>query len=466
MKHLKLRDALLLRVLLPMGVVMVVSGLVSYSLARAFVNASYDRSLLEEARGLAQQVAVLGEEAWLDMPAEADEILRADTSDRIFYQVLLPGGRVAAGDWVLPPRSPSQRYPQYFNTEIQGLPIRGVVVQAGQTGRGYPVLVQFAETLGKRNGLAGEMALAVIAPQLALMGLAWVAIRRGVGLGLRPLAELTHSLEVRHPNELAPLPTNNLPLELRPMLRAFNTVLARLAEAVEGQRRFIADAAHQLRTPLAALRIQLERALRETDPELRESLLQQLLIAIERTARLSTQLLMLARAEPSAAAVNPEPVDLCALAFQTGGNWIGRALDMGVDLGLNTPEHPVWVTAEPMMLGELINNLLDNALNYGGKRVTLEVAELEGCVELSVEDDGPGVPADAEARIFERFFRPAGSSGNGSGLGLAIVKEIAHAFGAEAGYRRREGSGACFFVRFPVTAEGSAVVSGTGSLNS
>lgn len=450
MKNLRLRDVLLLRVLLPMAVVMIVSGVVSFLQARAFVNASYDRSLLEEARALAQQVAIVGDDVWLDMSAEEDALMRADSSDQIYYQVQTASGRISAGDMVLQARKSVSSYPHYFDTRVQGKRVRGVLLQAGQTAQGEPILVQFAETRSKRESLASDMVMAVIAPQLALMALAWLAIRRGVQLGLKPLNEVTHTIESRHPDELEPLPLQGLPQELHPMLGAFNTLLGRLSEAAESQRRFIADAAHQLRTPLAALRIQLERALRESDTERREILLQQLLNGIERTARLSTQLLMLARTEPGTRQPALEAVDLCEIAFRVGGVWVPRSIEKGVDLGLVAHDQPLLVQAEPVMLGELINNLIDNALSYGGKRITLRVAPQGESAEIAVIDDGPGVPAESRGRIFERFFRPAGSQGNGSGLGLAIVREIARSFGGEAGYRRKAEEGTCFYVRLPL----------------
>jgi two-component system sensor histidine kinase TctE len=235
-----------------------------------------------------------------------------------------------------------------------------------------------------------------------------------------------------------------------PLLSAFNAMLVRLGGAAAAQKRFVADAAHQLRTPLAALRIQLERALRETDTALRETLLQQLVGAVERTARLSTQLLMLARAEPGATTPPLERVNLCELAFNVGSAWVNRALQQGVDLGLAAPETPLFVIGESIMLGELINNLVDNALRYGGKNITLQVAATPHGVELAVEDDGPGLAAAEEGRVFERFYRVPGNTSDGSGLGLAIVREIARGYGAEAGYRSREGGGACFFVNFPM----------------
>jgi two-component system, OmpR family, sensor histidine kinase TctE len=452
-QNIQLRNKLLARVLVPMAIVMGISGVIGYYQAKNFVNASYDRSLLEEARGLAEQVQVSGTDVLLDMPAVVDEILRADSTDHIYYQIRIVGGEVVAGDTVLPAPPDNVQRAVYYDTLVQGEPVRVVAIPRSPATPDSPIVVQFAETLHKRKVLANEIVVAVIAPQLALMVLAWLAIQQGVKAGLRPLESLAESIEQRSPNDLAPLPVAEVPRELLPLLSAFNAMLQRLAGAADAQKRFVADAAHQLRTPLAALRIQLERALREPDPVLRESLLQQLVAAIERTARLSSQLLLLARAEPGGASTTTsERFDLCALAFQAGSNWISRALQQGADLGLETPEHPIYVHGEPIMTGELINNLIDNALRYGGPQITLRVAETALGVELSVEDDGPGVP-DAEAeRIFERFYRVPGSKVDGSGLGLSIVREIARSHGAECGYSMREAGGARFYVRFPAAA--------------
>ena len=448
-QNIQLRNKLLIRVLIPMAIVMGISGVIGYYQARNFVNASYDRSMLEEARGLAEQVQVTGADVFLDMPAVADEIIRADSTDRIYYQIRILDGEVVAGDTVLPKPPGSSQRAVYYDTFVQGEPVRVVSIPLAPST--HPtIVVQYAETLKKRKVLANEIVFAVIAPQLALMVLAWIAIQRGVMVGLAPIERLASSIEQRSPDDLAPLPVTEVPRELLPLMAAFNSMLARLEGAATAQKRFVADAAHQLRTPLAALRIQLERALREPDTAVRENLLQQLVAAIERTARLSSQLLLLARAEPGGATGSTnERFDLCDLAFKTGSNWVARALQQDVDLGLETPEHPIHVHGEPVMTGELINNLIDNALRYGGAQITLRVAETEVGVELSVEDDGPGVPEGEAVRIFERFYRVPGNRLDGSGLGLSIVREIAHGYGAESGYRPREGGGACFYVIFP-----------------
>ena len=449
----QLRNKLLARVLIPMALVMVVSGVIGYFQARNFVNASYDRSLLEEARGLAGQVQGSGKDVFLDMPPIADEMLRADSADHIYYQIRVVGGEVIAGDIVLPAPPNTPQRVVYYDTLVQGEAVRVVSIPHTSVPMDPPIVIQFAETLHKRKVLANEIVVAVIAPQLALMILAWFAIQQGIKVGLQPLQIITRGIEQRSPSDLAPLPVEDMPQELLPLMSAFNAMLLRLGNAADAQKRFVADAAHQLRTPLAALRIQLERALREPDPAMRENLLQQLVAAIERTARLSSQLLLLARAEPGGTAPPPtERFDLCALAFNAGSNWIPRALAQNVDLGLETPDHPLTVCGEPVMAGELVNNLIDNALRYGGAQITLRVTEQGEWVELSVEDDGPGVPVAEAEQVFERFYRVPGSKVDGSGLGLAIVREIAHGCGASCGYRPREGGGACFFVRFPKAA--------------
>ena len=290
-QNIQLRNKLLVRVLTPMAIVMAISGVIGYYQARNFVNASYDRSMLEEARGLAEQVQVTGSDVLLDMPAVADEIIRADSTDRIYYQIRILGGEVVAGDTRAAQAAgivAARRLLQYLRPRRGG-------AQWSRFRWCRPctptIVVQYAETLKKRKVLANEIVFAVIAPQLALMILAWLAIQRGVMVGLAPIERLANTIEQRSPDDLAPLPVSEVPQELMPLLAAFNSMLGRLQGAAQAQKRFVADAAHQLRTPLAALRIQLERALREPDPEVRENLLQQLVAAIERTARLSSQLL-------------------------------------------------------------------------------------------------------------------------------------------------------------------------------
>lgn len=444
----RLRDDVLWRVLLPMAVVLLISGLIGYAQASKFVYESYDNSLLEEARGLAQQVHIDGKTIYLDMPAAAADILRSDSNDQVYFQVRVIGGSVVAGDELLPEPQVESLLPKYYDTVVNNEKVRVVAVPLLHEFDDKAIVVQVGETRRNTHALAEDIVLAIVAPQLALMIMAGIAINRGVTVGLRPLVRLARTIEKRSSDDLTPLPSADVREECLPLLHAFNDMLVRLKSAAEAHKRFVADAAHQLRTPLAVLRLQLEQAMRAEDPQARNALLEQLLTSIERTARLSSQLLLLARAEPSAVSDTLKPVDLCAVAFDVGSQWVTQALHSGADLGLATPENPVWVAGEPVMLGELINNLVDNALRYGGRNITLRVVEKADWAELAVEDDGAGVAMEERERIFERFHRSPGSAGGGSGLGLAIVREIARGFGAEVNYRTGDQGGACFYVRF------------------
>jgi two-component system sensor histidine kinase TctE len=206
-----------------------------------------------------------------------------------------------------------------------------------------------------------------------------------------------------------------------------NDLLERLSNAMRAQKRFVADAAHQLRTPLAAVLLHAERAERATDPSSEREALGALHRSVERAARVSRQLLALARADPDATAViEVEPVDLTTLTRQVGEEWIPRALERDVDFGLVAPDRPVMVRGDQRLLSEALSNLIDNALRYGnpGGHVTL-IVEAGPPATLSVQDDGPGIAPEERSRIFERFYRVQEANGEGCGLGLSIVEQIA-----------------------------------------
>ncbi|HEY2590028.1 MAG TPA: ATP-binding protein, partial [Steroidobacteraceae bacterium] len=312
--------------------------------------------------------------------------------------------------------------------------------------------VQVAETLKKRATLFTEILLAMAAPQLALIAIALLAAWLVVGHGLKPLTGLAAAIEARGKENLTPVPVAGLPKEARVLASKINDLLARVEQVLAAQRRFVADAAHQLRTPLATVLLHAERAKRSPDRESAQSALRGLHAGVARAGRLSQQLLALARAEPGAAAPHPmAPVDLVGLARDVGEEWIPRALERRIDFGFVAPEEPVIVSGNAGLLGELMSNLIDNALRYSGPacRVTLSVAAAP-LPSLAVEDDGPGVPETERERIFERFYRVAGSEADGCGLGLSIVREIATLHRAVARVGGGSGGrGARFTVEFP-----------------
>lgn len=446
----RLRDDLLRRLLPPMAIILLVSGMFSYQLAVRFANRSYDRSLLEDARSLSRLVKLAPTTNPLILPSAALEMLEPGDGDKAFIQIRSRTRGVIAGDPDLPlPEAHADSDPHLFDGTVRGKEVRLVAMPMRRDDEALVILV--GETRGRRKSLASDIVVAVVVPQLILIVFAIVIIVSGVASGLKPLEILARSLKDRRSDELAPMPDSAVPGEAVPLINAFNGLLTRMAEVLTAQQRFVADAAHQLRTPLAALKIQLEQALREADFSRRQELLAQLKGSVDRTARLSSQLLLLARAEPGGEMPSKQRIDLRALALDAGGLWVPRALQVGRDLGFTSADEPVWVVGDGTLLGEMMANLLDNALRYGGANVTLSVVaeSPDTGPQLIVEDDGPGIPEVERERVFERFHRVPGTNGDGSGLGLAIVREIAHSHGAEVALKSPATGGLQVCVTFP-----------------
>jgi two-component system sensor histidine kinase TctE len=284
-----------------------------------------------------------------------------------------------------------------------------------------------AETVNKRRGMMGELLLAVMLPQILLVLITGFHIWTGVNRGLSPLNDLAGMIARRSAKDFDPIPDVGVPLEVRSLTHTINALLQRLGSTLITQRRFIENVAHQLRTPLAGLKIQAERALSADNPDNMRQALQLIKNASNRLARLNTQLLVLARSESiSRNAPEFRMLDLTYLARECCMEWVPRALECKMELGFDAPASAVEIYGDGIVLRELLGNLLDNAVNYGkaGGHIGVRV-EAAPHARLIVEDDGPGIPAGEQDKIFERFYRIPGSSGEGCGLGLAIVKEIA-----------------------------------------
>jgi two-component system sensor histidine kinase TctE len=310
---------------------------------------------------------------------------------------------------------------------VQGRQVRVVSTRLAPPETHDTVAVVIAETLTKRTTLTRDIVLAMVAPQVALMGITSLLAWLGVSQGLKPLTDLARQIESRDQNNLSPVPQTGLPREARVLAERINELLLRLGTALRAQKRFVADAAHQLRTPLAAIMLHTERAQRAPDGVSEREALKGLHRSVERAARMCQQLLSLARTEPEATnAVEFKPLDLVALARRVGEEWIPRALKKDVDFGLIAPIEPVDVIGDERLLGEALSNLIDNALRYGkpSGRVSV-IVEGGTSPRLAVQDDGPGIPEEERVRIFERFYRMEGADGDGCGLGLAIVDEVA-----------------------------------------
>lgn len=450
----RLRDDLLLRLLLPMATILLVSGILSYQLSMRFANRNYDRALLEDTRALAR-IAGAANGRPLELPAAALAMLQNGDGERASFQVRSLRYGVVAGDPQIPaPADEAVDEPTFYDGSAAGRKLRLAAIPVLSRDAQDALLVIVAETRDRRDALAGDIFASIVFPQLALIFFAVVVIVGGVESGLRPIENLAEALRRRRRDELEPLPAAQIPGEAQPLIDAFNGVLARLSDMLAVQQRFVADAAHQLRTPLAALHIQIEQALREPDAARKQQQLLQLKASVDRTARLSSQLLLLARAEPGGAQAERVPVDLRALACEVGAAWVPRALDSGRDLGFSAEAGVVPVVGDRLLLGELLGNLIDNALKYGGPDVTVRVVPGDAASgpELIVEDDGGGIPERERERVFERFHRVPGTGGDGSGLGLAIVREIAHGHGATVELESAAEGGVRVRVRFPGAA--------------
>jgi two-component system, OmpR family, sensor histidine kinase TctE len=423
-----LRAGLLLRLGIVLVLLLTLDGLASYFTALHFANLVYDRWLIDSTRSLAQAVRAEHGLIQFDLPRVALEIFQFDEVDKTYFKVSSGRQGFIGGDPALPDVAPLEvgGLRLAFAT-MHGKRVRLVSTLIAPGSPEDPVLVSVAETLIKRSTLTREILIGMAAPQIALLGIALLLGRIGVNHGLKPLTDLAAQIEARGQNNLSPVPQSGLPREARVLVARINDLLERLSNAMRAQKRFVADAAHQLRTPLAAVLLHAERAERAPDTSSEREALGALHRSVERAARLSQQLLALARTDPEAvSAVELRPVDLTSLARQVGEEWIRRALDRDIDFGLAVPDHPVLVTGDERLLSEVLSNLIDNALRYGnaGGHVTLMV-EAGPETRLSVQDDGPGIPLDERARIFERFYRLPNGNGDGCGLGLSIVEEIA-----------------------------------------
>ena len=456
-----LHRQLLRRLTLPLIALLFVDGLVSYGLALYFSERAYDAVLYDSARSLATQVKFVSGRAIVDLPQSALEIFEWDVMDRTFFAVsserhgLILGNRNFPKPSMLPDRDLEGHF---YDAAFEGEAIRAVAIRLPTPSD--VILVEVGETLAKRGVLTTEMLAAMMVPQLVLVLLAVLLLRLGIHGGLAPLDAVAAEIKRRDPADLRPFPEIG-PTEVRPLTSALNAKLLALTLAQASQRRFISNAAHQLRSPLAALQVQTERALRESEPAIHAKALEHVVTGVRRVAHLARQLLTLARAEPDVtASARLEALDLAVVAREVTAEWVPQALAQGADLGFAGDESGAIIQGDAALLREMIANLIDNALRYGdeGARVTVEVHAAEE-IGLFVEDDGPGIPLEARESVFDRFVRLPGSHGDGCGLGLAIVLEIATLCRGRAAIRDAvSGKGTRVEVMFPRNANAASAM--------
>jgi len=409
----------------PLAALLALGAVVAYYPSLEPATLAYDSALIDIGIALGQHVRVTPGEYRFDPPAAVEQVLRTDRFDHIYYRVMSPGGLEIAGDPGLPaPPGDAVAHNTLFNGER----VRVVSVQTPCGRSACTVLV--AETMVKRERLATDFLLQSLFPELLIALATLVIVWFGVKRGLRPLARLSDEIKARASGDLRPIDAASAPEEARPLVGAMNGLLEEVSAASRKQQRFLADAAHQLRTPLAGLQAHTELALAEPMPDACRAQLDQVHQATIRTARLANQLLALARAEPGARS-STSPMDLKSVAEAEADAWVRQALARDVDLGFELEAAPV--DGDEFLLREALANLVHNSLEYSqrGGRVTVRTGRRNGHAFLEVEDDGPGIAPQERARVLERFYRVPGTPGTGSGLGLAIVRQIAlsHAAG-------------------------------------
>ena len=439
-----LQRTLLLWLLPALALLVPLGALLIYRIALIPALDALDRALTDTTVALEQLIDWQGDRATLPISAQTEQALRANLVDKTVFAVTDPDGRLLGGTAALTALAQPLAAGQwdYHDAVLGGEPVRLVthaVACGASPERICTILVAETRTkraAARRAALLGAV-LGALALALPLAGLAVLAVRRA----LRPVESAATEVASLTPERLRAVDTRGVPSEVAGFMRATNQLLDRLRTAAAAQRTFVADAAHQLRTPLAVMRVEAAELLAQPHPETMKPALKRLHGAAERGSRLAQQLLALARAEGMG--IDPtlptEAVDLRALAADNADLWLLPALDAGQDLGFDL--EPAWVRGHPVLLGELLGNLVQNAIAYAGPGASITVVTRahEGSVELVVEDDGPGVPLEERAGLGRRFQRGRQAQGSGSGLGLAIVTDIARLHGATVAFESGEG---------------------------
>ena len=432
-----IRTQLLFWLVIPILVLLSVGVALSYGLAIGLATDAYDKGLLDSVYAIARCIERKGDKIVVDVPPAALAILQDDISDKVYYQVLDKDGKLIAGNRDMPPFKPRvdlvENASDCRDATIGGEQVRIAVVNvAVPRDPKAHVYIQVGETMHQRERIADQILVGIIIPQFGILALSALLVWFGVRRGLMPLGNVRDAVASRSPVDLSPLAVDNVPREVRPLVTAINELLDRLEKDLQAQRRFVANAAHQLRTPIAGLKTQTEVALRQTNPEDVKHALSLIHVGAERAARLANQLLALARAEPGA--VDPQTwrtYDLSSVAKNACREFVPQALSKNIDLGFDAWHQPVFIKCDEASLHELTCNLIHNAVQYtqaGGSvtvRVERSVTASGVFADLVVEDNGPGIPLEERDQVFERFYRLIDRKVSGSGLGLAIVREIA-----------------------------------------
>jgi two-component system sensor histidine kinase TctE len=434
MRQGSLRRGLLKRLSLSFGISLLLLIPLIYQLIQRPASQAYDYDVSDSTLALIPYLQVTHGVAHFNFPKAAEQILRSDSRDEVHYLVLGPNGRFIAGDRDLTPPDMRHRLRQDSQPVMYNGTYHGQDVRIGATQReidGQNFLFVTAETTNKRDALASNSVLATLVSLLVLVIVSIVNVWYSIRHALVPLDDIRTALHDMQQTSLLPLNESRVPSEIKPLVQEFNGLLQRLDSSMEAQQRFVANAAHQLRTPLAGIRTQLELLRDEIGDDHHGLRITHSIDAIASLGHLVHQMLALLSSVPGARAVAVRScINVSDVVRDRMSEWVRSAALRQVDLGFEL-EH-AYVYGDALLIGEMIANLVDNAVRYSsiGAIVTVRCYTADGLSVIEVEDNGPGIPANQRERVFERFYRlPVSTTISGSGLGLAIVREIAHGLG-------------------------------------
>lgn len=434
-----LRRTLLL-ILLP-SMLLVAAGEVwlTWRTAVDAANAAYDRSLLGAVKAIDANISTASGGIGVELPYQMLEFFELRASGEVYFRVVTDDRLVDIGntDLELPAVPLKSRQPRFDDETYNGERVRIATyarpldrpVGGAQTPQ--RVIIQVAEAVQSRAEFTRRLVLQAVGRDVLLIGVGALLLALLVTWALNPLRRLSTQVLARSPADLTPIAMDTVPRDVTPLVEAINLHVERNRDLVEQRRRFVDDASHQLRTPLATLATQVAYVQRESDPERVREALAAIKSQLDDTVHRTNQMLALGRAD--AARLDLAPIELNALAEAVTREYWPESRERGIDLGFEPDGGPVWVSAHDGLLREALRNLLANALTYSGDggEVTVRVALRDGAATLTVVDNGPGIPADERARAGERFFRASNVTASGSGLGLAIVRSVAQRLGGQ-----------------------------------
>jgi two-component system, OmpR family, sensor histidine kinase TctE len=427
-----LKNQLRLWLLLPMLAVLAISAAISYSRSLHYATQAYDQALLRTVLALSDEVVVDdNNQVKIELPEVASHLLSYNEGDHIYIRIADPDGKLVFGEAHLP--LPTIRIGGnqqiYYNSKYKGEQIRAVTfaLPVNTSPNARNILISMAETTAKRDAMVAEMVEEMLLPQVLMMILAAIVIELGIYFALKPMHDLQAAVHERSYRDLSPLDTDSPPLELKPLIQAMNALLGRVKAGLEQQQQFIADASHQLRTPIAGLQTQAELALRSDPPAEIKEPLNFMLRSTTRLSHLIQRLLSMARTDAATTQLTLQPVSLTKIISEECARWIGPATDKQIDLEVLIETKQDSVLGDALMLSEMLNNLLENAILYTQKQGLIQIRlwQTGKYLLLQVTDSGIGIPPEQTALVFERFHRLNPNQGNGCGLGLAIVAEVA-----------------------------------------